>query len=84
MTCRVSKSGRDGLKGKDKRPGPGQYALGSSFGTHGRTMAGRNGKGFLGGGTATPGPGQYAVKDRPKTAGGAFGVKTGSSLIVNP
>ena len=29
----VSKSGRDGPGMKDRKPGPGQYALGSSFGT---------------------------------------------------
>ena len=35
-------------------------------------------------GTSTPGPGQYSIDQRPRTAGGAFGVKTGSSLGINP
>ena len=43
-----------------------------------------NAGGFLGKGSSTPGPGQYSIGDRPKTAGGAFGVKTGSSLAINP
>ena len=42
------------------------------------------GGGFLGKNKNTPGPGQYSITDRPKTAGGAFGVKTGSSLAINP
>ena len=42
--------------------------------------------GFLGPKKKTPGPGQYNNKDtmRPKTAGGTFGVKLGSSLAINP
>jgi len=47
-------------------------------------MGTKTGGGFLGRGSTTPGPGQYCVTDRPKTAGGAFGVKTGSSLAINP
>jgi len=81
---RVSKSTRDGLGGKDKRPGPGQYALGSSFGTKGRTMASKTGTGFMVN-SNTPGPGQYNGDSmRPKTAGGTFGIKAGSSLAINP
>lgn len=45
----MSKGGRDGPGGKDKRPGPGQYGVGSSFGTQGKTMGGKNANGgFLG------------------------------------
>ena len=40
--------------------------------------------GFMGNQTSTPGPGQYSSGARPHTAGGAFGVKTGSSLAINP
>ena len=50
-------------------------------------MAGRvNSGSFLGKGTGTPGPGQYTNVQgaRPKTAGGTFGIKTGSSLSINP
>ena len=38
----------------------------------------------MGKGTGTPGPGQYNVDGRPKTAGGTFGIKYGSSLSINP
>ena len=41
--------------------------------------------GFLGPKKKTPGPGQYSGEGmRPKTAGGTFGVKIGSSLAINP
>ena len=44
-----------------------------------------NNGGFLGAMTKTPGPGQYSGDSlRPKTAGGTFGVKIGSSLAINP
>ena len=44
-----------------------------------------NNGGFLGSKSKTPGPGTYcAEKVRPKTAGGTFGVKVGSSLAINP
>lgn len=40
---------------------------------------------FLGPQKKTPGPGQYSGDSmRPKTAGGTFGVKIGSSLAINP
>ena len=40
----------------------------------------------MGKGNNVPGPGQYSnlYGNRPKTAGGAFGVKTGSSMSINP
>ena len=45
----VSKSGRDGPGMKDKKPGPGQYALGSTFGSQGKTMGTKTDNGgFLG------------------------------------
>ena len=42
------------------------------------------GGGFLGKGSSTPGPGQYSIGDRPRTAGGAFGGRYGSSMAINP
>ena len=84
---RISKSGRGTYEEKGKRPGPGQYPVKSSIGTKGVSIAGRvNSGSFMGKGNGTPGPGQYSNLNgnRPKTAGGAFGVKTGSSLSINP
>ena len=54
----MSKGTRDEAACRDRKPGPGQYAVGSSFGGNGRTMGGRteNG-GFLGKNKNTPGPG---------------------------
>ena len=44
-----------------------------------------NNGGFLGPQKKTPGPGQYSADTmRPKTSGGTFGVKYGSSLAINP
>ena len=82
----VSKVGRDGAAAKGKQPGPGSYTMPSSFGNKGRSMGSKCGANFMSGGTKTPGPGQYSVggQMRPKTAGGQFGVKTGSSLAINP
>lgn len=47
-------------------------------------MGSKTGGGFLSGKGKTPGPGSYTVDSRPKTAGGAFGGKYGSSLAINP
>ena len=59
--------------------------MSGAFGNKGVSIAGRVTTGsFMGKGTSTPGPGQYSVDQRPRTAGGAFGVKTGSSLGINP
>ena len=59
--------------------------MSGGFGNKGVTIAGRVTSGsFMSKGTSTPGPGQYSVDRRPKTAGGAFGVKTGSSMGINP
>ena len=83
----MSKSTRDGPGNKGKQPGPGQYVVGSSFGTQGRSMGQKTAHGgFLGNTGNAPGPGAYntANRMRPKTAGGTFGIKTGSSLAINP
>ena len=88
MRCdRISKSGRAEYTEKGKRPGPGQYSVTGGPGNKGVTMAGRvNSGSFMGKGTGTPGPGQYTNVQgaRPKTAGGTFGIKIGSSLAINP
>ena len=88
LTClkRISKSGKGELIHKSREPGPGSYAVTGGPLKGGITMSGKsNQSSLLGKGIKTPGPGQYSVNNcnRPKTAGGTFGVKTGSSLTQN-
>merc|ERR1712032_744797 len=83
----ISKSGRGTYEEKGKRPGPGQYPSKSTMGSKGVSIAGRvNSGSFMGKGNNTPGPGQYSnvYGNRPKTAGGTFGGRLGSSLAINP
>jgi len=57
------------------------------MGSKGVSIAGRvNSGSFMGKGNNTPGPGQYSnvYGNRPKTAGGTFGGRLGSSLAINP
>ena len=60
LFCRISKSTRDGPGEKMRKPGPGQYMMASSFGTHGKSMGVKTGSMFDNK-KKTPGPGHYSA-----------------------